>query len=130
MEKNTFTPLIIFILLFSIDRITKTTFLILSKSKINTGSLFGLFQNNNLLLTFLTIIAIIILISLLAWNKKHILQISIILSGLLSNLLDRIFYSGVIDFIDIKIWPVFNLADSYIVIGVVLLIYKILKEHD
>ena len=48
----------------------------------------------------------------------------IIIAGATSNVLDRLMHGCVIDFIDLKIWPVFNLADSFIVIGVIILILK------
>ena len=52
------------------------------------------------------------------------------MGGALGNLLDRLNYGYVIDFIDFKIWPVFNIADSAIVIGVLLLAYHLLREGE
>jgi signal peptidase II len=52
------------------------------------------------------------------------------LGGALGNLLDRLRQGYVIDFIDFKIWPVFNLADSSIVVGVAILAYYLLRERD
>ena len=48
--------------------------------------------------------------------------VGLILGGAISNLLDRFMFGGIIDFIDFIIWPVFNVADSGITIGVVALI--------
>jgi signal peptidase II len=55
-----------------------------------------------------------------------------ILSGAASNMIDRTVQGCVIDFIDLKFWPVFNLADTYITIGIVIfLISKILStKHE
>jgi signal peptidase II len=52
--------------------------------------------------------------------KTPILQVSygLILGGAFSNLFDRIWYGYVIDYLDIHIWPVFNLSDTAITVGV------------
>ncbi|KKP78386.1 MAG: Lipoprotein signal peptidase [Candidatus Moranbacteria bacterium GW2011_GWF2_35_39] len=58
----------------------------------------------------------------------------LIFSGAISNIIDRLFFGCVIDFIDLKFWPVFNLADIYITIGVVISIIRTtdfhMKSHD
>ncbi|MCD6149441.1 signal peptidase II [bacterium] len=54
--------------------------------------------------------------------------IILILSGALSNLIDRLRYGCVIDFIDLKFWPVFNLADAFITIGGIMIIVKALNS--
>jgi len=93
----------------------------------NTGAGFGILKNMNSFLMWISII--IIGIILYYYDKipdKRFPQISagLILGGAAGNLIDRIFISHVIDFIDFRIWPVFNLADSAITIGVIcLLIY-------
>jgi signal peptidase II len=51
-----------------------------------------------------------------------------ILGGALSNLIDRYRYGCVIDFIDIKIWPIFNLADIFITIGAIIVILRNFKK--
>ena len=61
-------------------------------------------------------------------RKEQILPVILIVSGLLGNLIDRVFRGFVVDFIDFKFWPVFNIADSCIFIGVIWLIIVILKE--
>jgi signal peptidase II len=57
-----------------------------------------------------------------------------ILGGALGNLIDRVFYGHVIDFIDWYYkehhWPAFNIADSAITVGAILLIYNSFKHHD
>ncbi|HDN78951.1 MAG: signal peptidase II [Chloroflexi bacterium] len=52
------------------------------------------------------------------------------LGGALGNLLDRVRYGYVMDFIDFKVWPVFNVADSAITIGALLLVYYFLFEKS
>ena len=59
-----------------------------------------------------------------------ILALSLVLSGAVSNLIDRLFYGYVLDFIDLRFWPVFNIADSAITIGVLLMLaYLIAAKH-
>jgi len=71
---------------------------------------------------------IIILFLLVLIYKKYLiyntLHIMLILSGAISNVIDRLFFGCVIDFINLRIWPVFNLADIYITLGATILIVK------
>ncbi|MDR3559793.1 MAG: signal peptidase II [Candidatus Pacebacteria bacterium] len=62
------------------------------------------------------------------WLKKLRFGILLVLSGAISNIVDRIFFGCVIDYINLRVWPVFNLADVYITIGGALIIWKIVKE--
>ena len=52
------------------------------------------------------------------------------LGGALGNLLDRLSHGHVIDFIDFKVWPVFNVADSSVFVGVVILAYYLLRHGE
>ena len=64
-------------------------------------------------------------------SKLENISISLIIGGLFGNLVDRMLYSRVIDYISIMEFPVFNLADSFIVIGVIIFIYcNIIKKDD
>ncbi|ACC98695.1 Lipoprotein signal peptidase [Elusimicrobium minutum Pei191] len=92
----------------------------------NTGMAFGLFQNANLALAVMMCAVIIFL--LVSWREIEKLRpplgwlgLSFILGGAIGNLYDRIFLGYVVDFIDLRVWPVFNIADSFICIGAVLL---------
>ncbi len=88
----------------------------------NTGAGFGLFQNKNLLLAFITIILVFLLISGYRYTKnKQSLYLSLIIGGAFGNLIDRLFFGSVVDFVDLSFWPAFNLADSAITIGAILL---------
>lgn len=51
----------------------------------------------------------------------------LVLSGAISNIIDRVLYGCVIDFIDFKFWPIFNMADMFIVSGAIFLLVKIRK---
>lgn len=57
-------------------------------------------------------------------GRYNTLCIILILSGAISNIIDRLTFGCVIDFIDLKFWPVFNLSDVYITIGVIILIVE------
>lgn len=92
----------------------------------NTGMAFG-FNNGNLKNIFLTIFVLLIILNFLKnqierIDKKTTFAISLVISGGISNLIDRIFRGSVTDFIKIYKIPNFNIADICIVIGWVLLI--------
>jgi len=92
----------------------------------NTGMSFGLFQGTNLFLIFVSIIAIAAFIYFKDEFKESFFFIELIITGVLGNLIDRIFRGFVIDFINFGWWPVFNFADSFIFVGVFgLIIYEI-----
>ena len=60
-------------------------------------------------------------------GKEHA-SIVLIVSGALSNLFDRIFFGHIIDFIDFRIWPIFNIADACITLGILYLVFYYIKE--
>jgi len=99
----------------------------------NTGAAFGLLGGWR---AFLLVIGFVVIIAILYINahltkKDHLhLPLAIILGGSIGNLLDRIFRSYVIDYIDFRVWPVFNLADIMINIGFLILIYQILFNKE
>ena len=102
---------------------------------VNYGFAFGLLNNPSLnqILVSLVILAIIIyFLYLLIKTQDKIFQLTLtlILAGALGNFVDRIFRGFVIDFIDIYIgkyhWPAFNIADSCITVGFVILMINIL----
>ena len=115
--------MLLIILLIILDQLSKYFF---GNIK-NYGAAFGILQGYT---TFLIIISIIvILICLYYYKEKNLrLSLSFILAGTTGNLIDRILFSYVRDFIDLKIWPVFNLADTFNVVGVILLIYLSLNK--
>ena len=96
----------------------------------NEGIAFGLlsFENNLYynLITFVIIIVILILLFLIKNDDRYSYFYSIIIGGALGNLVDRIRYSSVPDFIDFHIynfhWFVFNIADIFVSLGVICLI--------
>ncbi len=102
----------------------------------NTGSAFGIFQNQNTALIFVSIVGIAILI--LIYRSQRVptgflrLSLGLQIGGALGNLFDRLRLGHVTDFIDVGTWPVFNLADASIITGLVILawIFMIAERDD
>lgn len=95
----------------------------------NTGVSFGMLQKYSSLLVWIHIIVIgLILWYYSAAKEQHRIWLALILSGAVGNVIDRLVYGYVMDFIDFKIWPVFNVADSAITIGGIMLAWYWLKE--
>ena len=99
---------------------------------LNFGAGFGILQQQRLLLILISIIVIgVILYSIRKINEKETaLQIiaGMLLGGTIGNLTDRIIYGNVIDFLDFRIWPIFNIADSAVTIGFIFLIVYYWKK--
>ena len=99
----------------------------------NTGISFGLFSDGGLLnryfFTSFSIIVGSILLVISFLTKERLIRLSLLLiaSGAIGNAIDRIYFGGVIDFIDIFIynfhWPAFNFADIFITLGVIFLLF-------
>ena len=96
----------------------------------NFGSAFSIINDANLFLMIVGIFAIIFISYFLIFYTKesNLLQIAISLqlSGAFGNIVDRIRLGSVTDFIDVGPWPVFNIADSCISVGMFLLILHII----
>lgn len=128
--------------LFIVDRLTKIYFIKISSSGAMEGDFFNFYLNENISFSLplpgwlLYPSLIIIIIILLSWLKKLIKEnnilrwpVALIVLGAVSNLLDRISYGGVVDFIDMPYFTVFNLSDIYISIGVIwLLIWEFKRK--
>ena len=110
---------------FIIDRATKLIFF--DSSSLNTGAAFSILQGYIWL--FILIAVIVSLVIIFYRNEtKYQLGMGILLGGTLGNLIDRIFYGGVIDFIRIYTIPLFNLADVSNIIGALMIIYIMYKN--
>jgi signal peptidase II len=103
----------------------------------NTGAAFGLFQGQSLALTIVDFISIaVILVLVLRFSHRFpILEnmvtriaLALVMGGTVGNLIDRLNpnLEGVTDFISLGIWPSFNLADSAITVGIILLAYSLI----
>ena len=99
----------------------------------NTGVSFGMFSEWGILgRYFFSIFSIVvgsflILLAIFSDTKLFRISLGLISSGALGNAIDRVYFGGVIDFIDFFIynfhWPAFNFADIFITIGVILLLF-------
>jgi signal peptidase II len=120
------------IIIILVDQITK--FLLTNKHfgiinyTTNTGAAFSLFQGYTLVLTIISILVAIFIFFLAKKEKTIITPLAFIFGGTIGNLIDRVFLGYVRDFIDLQVWPIFNVADSFNVIGVLIIAYLILKE--
>ena len=140
---------LIVLTIFFLDRVSKIYVIYLSEKNLsynlfqskflnisliwNEGIAFGLFSFDqkfyyNLLTILIILITLIIFWMILKSEKLERLAFMIIFGGSLGNIFDRLFYSAVPDFIDFHIknfhWFIFNVADIFITIGVIILIYS------
>lgn len=100
----------------------------------NSGAAFGIFQNGNLVFTILAIIVILLIIFYFPRTQRNDwwLRIAMILqfSGATGNLIDRLFFAHVTDFLSVGRFAIFNVADASISTGVAVLILGVwLKER-
>ena len=104
----------------------------------NTGAAFGLFQGQSFILTIVAFVgvAVILFYAFFIYRRLPSLNsmlnrvaLGLILGGTVGNLIDRLTSNlgGVTDFIGIGIWPAFNVADSAVVVGVILFAYSLLR---
>ncbi len=105
----------------------------------NTGAAFSIFYGKSDILAVVSIIGIILLLVyffvayrrfpyLDTWENK--VSLCLILGGTVGNLIDRIHIGHVVDFIDVGPWPIFNIADSSTVVGVIIFALSILLSSQ
>jgi len=92
----------------------------------NTGAAFGIFKGARF---FFIAVSIFVIIAIIAYTRSTVKSFflreaafGLILGGAFGNLIDRLWSGCVIDFLDFRIWPVFNLADSAVTIGAIILV--------
>jgi signal peptidase II len=99
----------------------------------NTGAAFGLFKGRQAVF----IVMAVLIIAWIAWELRvnrpsgRLVQWSygLMLGGAAGNLIDRVRFGYVIDFLDLRVWPVFNIGDSAITVGVSLLLLHALRRR-
>lgn len=102
----------------------------------NTGAAWGMFSNNTLLLSIISILFLIFFIKYIEELSKvsffYEIAFGLIVGGIVGNLIDRLFRGYVIDFFRFIIldynYPIFNIADTLIVIGVIILIINFVRD--
>jgi len=98
----------------------------------NTGSAFSVFQGHTAVIVALAL-ALVAVLLVMVWRAPTVARaalLGLILGGALGNLADRFFRSdhgAVVDFIALHFWPTFNVADSCIVVGCILLVVSLLR---
>jgi len=99
----------------------------------NRGAAFGILQNQVSMFVLISACAIVLIFfNLRDKSNSRLLKFSfsMIMAGAIGNLIDRLRFGFVIDFIDFRVWPVFNFADSVITIAAFLLAWEMLfKKH-
>ena len=143
MKKKQFMPYIIAFFFFIIDLISKqlinhfmkvgesikliNNFFYITYAR-NKGAAWSILEDKRILLLIISVLALYLINKYM--NKENLsklesLSYGMIIGGILGNLFDRIFFGYVIDFLDFKLfgynYPVFNLADTFIVVGIILL---------
>jgi len=108
----------------------------------NTGAAFGLFQGHSFVLAIISAVVIALMLFYVLWAHRRYpifdsrfswVALSLILGGIIGNLIERACnlidpsrFVGVTDFISVGWWPSFNIADSALVVGTILLAYSLL----
>lgn len=103
----------------------------------NTGAAFSILENSTTLIIIISLFCLALIVSLLKKEKDitpiKVISFGILIGGMISNLIDRVFYKNVIDFLSFNLinyrFPVFNIADIGITVGVFLYLLVNLKEE-
>ena len=100
----------------------------------NPGAAFGILANQRMLFLILTAVIVGVMIYLYCSlsNKKSLTAISlgIVVSGAIGNFIDRFMQGTVTDFLDFRIWPIFNIADIAICVGLALICYFLIISNQ
>jgi len=92
---------------------------------LNTGTAFGLMKSASwFFIVFAAAVSVFLILRYKTFSVELQPVLGLVLGGAIGNLLDRLLYGAVIDFIDFHFWPAFNVADSAITIAVVLLLWR------
>jgi signal peptidase II len=127
MKKNTKLFFLFAVLVF-VDQTTKH----LSTNAICNKNIAWNIQLPPAIFYLVWLLIIVTLVCLFVKTKFYFQQFFIVLvfSGAISNMIDRVRLGCVIDYIDLKFWPVFNLADVYITFGVIMLVINLIKNKS
>jgi signal peptidase II len=101
----------------------------------NTGAAFSIFENGVSILAWVSLIGAIIALFFIFWalprlpmlnTRVNKIALGLILGGICGNMIDRFWLHYVRDFVDVSIWPVFNVSDSSMVVGIIIFAFSIL----
>ncbi|HOC31994.1 MAG TPA: signal peptidase II [Armatimonadota bacterium] len=103
----------------------------------NTGSAFGMFTGSAPTLAAIAVAVVVLLVySIIKGNGRigHPAVLGLLLGGVVGNLIDRVSLGYVVDFVELQwrghsIWPVFNIADSAITVGAVILAFTMIRDR-
>lgn len=95
---------------------------------INTGLILDLGARSPLLVSVAIIILFVVTLAIVNRPKLLTLSVLLIVSGGLSNIIDRLLRSGVVDYINVRFWPTFNIADIMICAGLVVLVLDLARK--
>jgi signal peptidase II len=99
----------------------------------NAGSAFGLFQGGWVPIGATIVVCVVVLGY--AWRgglrraPRRSIPLGLIVGGAVGNLLDRVRLGAVVDFIDLQVWPVFNVADIAITVGILILALEVFRRR-
>ena len=102
----------------------------------NSGAVFGLFQGQSFALTIIALLGVVLFLCLALFLYRSLpllaslpnrIALGLILGGTVGNLIDRLRLGYVTDFIDFRYWPAFNVADSSLVVGSIIIAYSLLR---
>lgn len=149
MKKKIFLLSIAFVFIDQLSKFLLDKFLVLGKSytifdrflyitkAYNDGISFSMLSGHKFLIILISVGIMAFLLFYMRkfkQNMHNIIAFSLVFGGLIGNLIDRIIHGYVIDFIDFYImnynYPIFNLADSFICIGILMLLYAVVKGED
>ena len=103
----------------------------------NTGAAFGLFQEQAFVLSIASFIGVIVILLCAFFLPRHIpflgtipakSVLGLVLGGTIGNLIDRLAFGYVTDFISFSFWPAFNIADSAVTVGALWLAYSLFRQ--
>lgn len=105
----------------------------------NPGAVFGILQGYSFALTVFTscVIVLILVMVFFYWRRLSIFKsllarigVSLYLGGAIGNLIDRLRFGSVTDFIDFRFWPSFNVADASMSVGVIMFAYSMIISQS
>ena len=100
----------------------------------NTGAAFGIFRNGSAVLSVFSALSVLLIAAYLAGlfgaRARNAAAWALVAGGALGNLYDRLALGYVVDYLDFRVWPVFNFADACISIGVAWVVLQLMRKPE